>query len=93
MLGVLKIMLNGENSEAYNIVSDSLNYDIKSIAEWLIKKYAFGEISLIINDNEDRKMYAPENQMVLSNEKLKKLGWIPKYNVEQGYERLIEYLK
>lgn len=93
VLGVLKIMLNGENSEAYNIVSDSLNYDIKSIAEWLIKKYAFGEISLIINDNEDRKMYAPENQMVLSNEKLKKLGWIPKYNVEQGYERLIEYLK
>ena len=37
--------------------------------------------------------FAPDNKMVLNNEKLKNIGWNSNYTLKQGYTRLINYLK
>lgn len=86
------ILQKGENGSAYNIATDPTNMTIKDSAEWLIQTYAPGN-AVIIDDSVEKSGLAPNNNMILNNEKIKALGWVPKYNLTQGYERLIEYLK
>lgn len=89
--GILAILLNGKVGEAYNIVSDNMNMTILDSAKWLVKKYTKDEIKVVFDI--DSKAFAPDNKMVLNNGKIRALGWTPKYNVLDGYDRLIKYLK
>lgn len=86
------ILLNGNNNEVYNVVSDPTNMTIKESAEWLIKKYA-PNCNVVFDDLTANHGLAPDNNMILINEKLKSLGWFPKIDIKNGYDRLIQYLK
>ena len=37
--------------------------------------------------------FAPDNTMVLSSEKMRKLGWQPKYDINASLKRLMDYLR
>lgn len=89
--GILKILLEGTNGQAYNIASDNMHMTILDCANWLVEKYTNNEIKVKFEINP--KAFAPDNKMILNNDKIKAIGWEAKYNVLQGYERLIEYLK
>jgi len=91
ILGILTILQKGKNGEAYNIVSDSLGMNILDSAKWLTENYS--DSSEVIVDVDPNSNFAPDNSMVLNNDKLKTLGWKPKYNLKDGYDRLISYLK
>ena len=47
----------------------------------------------IIIDEKNNVGYAPVTKLNLSTEKLKSLGWKPKYNLSCILSRLIEYLR
>ncbi len=89
--GLLTMLLNGENAEAYNVVNEETNMMIRDMAE-LVANMSKGKISLKFDIPEDalKYGYAPPVKMKLCGEKLKKLGWEPKYNLYQMYERLIK---
>ena len=90
--GILKVLLDGKNGETYNIVSDNTdNMSILDCAKWLVKTYTNNTINIIFDI--DSKAFARDSKMILSNEKIKSIGWEAKYNVLQGYDRLIQYLK
>ena len=89
--GIIKTLLDGKDGEAYNIVSDNINMTIADCAKWLVKEYANNEIQVRVEI--DSKAFAPDNKMILNNEKIKSIGWEPEYNVLDGYSRLIKYLK
>lgn len=89
--GILTILLNGKSGEAYNIVSNNVNMTILDSAKWLSKKYTNDQIKIEFDINP--KAFAPNNAIILNNDKIKSLGWKPKYNVLDGYDRLIKYLK
>ena len=91
IIGILKILLDGKNGEAYNVVSDNMNLTILDSAKWLTKKYTNDKIKVKIE--LDTKAFAPDNKMILNNEKIKSIGWKAQYNVYDGYDRLIKYLK
>lgn len=93
VIGLLYILLKGKSGEAYNLVSDKTNMTILDSAKWLAEKYGEGKINVKIEIPEDNAGFAPNNKMVLNNEKLKQLGWNYKYDLKQGYERLIKYLR
>lgn len=93
IIGILYILLNGKDGEAYNLVSDKTNMTILESAKWLADKYGNGKVNVKVEIPKENAGFAPINKMILSNEKLKKLGWNYKYNLKQGYERLILYLK
>ncbi len=93
IIGILFLMINGDNGESYNLVSNKNNMTIFDSAKWLAKTYGEGKIQVIIDIPKENMGFAPDNKMILSNEKIKKLGWEPKYNLEQGYDRLLKYLK
>lgn len=92
IIGILKILLDGENGEAYNIVSDYSNMNILESAEWLAQTYGEGKVNVKIEKTSENMGYAPINNMVLSNKKLKSIGWNYKYDLKKGYDRLIRYL-
>ena len=86
-------MLNGKNGEAYNLVSEKTDMTIFDSAKWLAEKYGENKVNVIIEKANENNGFAPDNKMILSNEKLKELGWKPKYNLKQGYERLLNYMR
>lgn len=90
--GILAVLLNGRDGEAYNIVSDNLNMTILDTAEWLAEKYGKGNTNVRIEIPEGQSAFAPDNRMILANDKIKVLGWKPEYDLKDGYSRLYDYL-
>lgn len=94
VLGILYILLNGENGEAYNIVSDKTNMTILDSAKWLVETFCNNEIQVKCEANlQKSEGLAPDNKMILDNSKLKAIGWKSFYNLKEGYKRLMEYIK
>lgn len=93
VIGILCILLNGKNGEAYNIVSDATNMTILDSAKWLAETYGNGKIKVKIEIPKEKSGYAPDNNMILNNDKLKALGWNFQYDLKCGYDRLLKYLR
>lgn len=93
-IGILYILLNGISGEAYNIVSDPTNMTIYDSAKWLIKTFGDNKLQVKCDKELQQKAgLAPDNKMILENNKLKSIGWYNKYTLKDGYKRLLEYLK
>lgn len=93
IIGILYILINGKSGEAYNIVGPKTNMTILDSAKWLISEFGKKGTKAIIDIPETNQGFAPENEMILSNEKLIKLGWNYQYDLKKGYTRLLEYMK
>lgn len=93
ILGILYILLNGKSGEAYNIVGEKTNMTILDSAKWLAKQFTNDASKVKVDIPKQNAGFAPDNNMILSNEKIKKLGWKSKYDLKEGYTRLLEYLK
>lgn len=90
--GILKVLLYSKDL-VYNI-SDDQEISIRELANVLVS-LSKGKSKLIMRlDNSLKKGSASFKKGILSNNKIKKeLSWYPKYNVYDGFERTIEYLK
>lgn len=93
IIGILKILLDGSNGEAYNVVSDNSNLRVIDIANWLISEFGEKNQCVKIEKEKGQSEFAPDNSMILLNYKLKSIGWYPKYNLKEGYTKLLNYLK
>lgn len=93
VIGILCILLNGKNGEAYNLVSNATNMTILDSAKWLAQKYGKGLVNVKIQISKKNFGFAPNNNMILNNKKIKSIGWRPKYDLKQGYDRLLKYLE
>ena len=93
VLALLYILIKGTSGEAYNVVGPETNMTILDSAEWLINNFGNKGTKVVVEIPVENQGFAPENEMILSNEKLLKLGWKPKYDLKQGYIRLLEYMK
>ena len=90
--GLLYILLKGECGEAYNIAdesSDIMMKDLASIIAGLSKKKVVFEIP----DSIEAAGYSKATKARLNGDKLKNLGWMPRYNILEGIGRTITILK
>ena len=92
IIALLLLLTEGNDGEAYNIVSDKSCMTIMDSAKWLIERYGNKNNSVKIDIPIENEGYAPDNRIILSNQKLKKLGWNCNYDLKSGYDRLIKYL-
>ena len=92
ILGILCILINGKDGESYNIVGEKTNMTILESAEWLLKEFENKNNRIICECNQ-KNDFAPDNKMILSNQKIKTLGWKSKISLKEGYKRLIKYIK
>lgn len=90
VLGILYIMLRGENGSAYNVTNENTNMTIKQMAQMIAEKS--GKISVVFDIPEDALKfgYAPPVKMKLSSEKLRSLGWSSNVDLPEMYDRMIK---
>lgn len=90
VLGILYILIRGENGTAYNVTNESTNMTIAEMAKMVAEKS--DKISVIFDIPEDSLKfgYAPSVKMKLSSEKLRSLGWKSDVNLLEMYERMIK---
>ena len=90
--GLLYVLLKGKDAEAYNIVGEKTNMTILDSAKWLAEQYGDGKVNVRIEIPKENAGFAPNNSMILSNKKLKELGWESKHSIMDGYDRLLKYM-
>lgn len=90
VLGILYIMVRGENGSAYNVTNENTNMTIAQMAQMIAEKS--GKISVVFDIPEDALKfgYAPPVKMKLSSEKLRSLGWNSNIDLPEMYDRMIK---
>lgn len=91
--GLLTILLKGTDGEAYNVVNEDTHTTIADMAEMVSKEFGNGETKVVFDTAESEKHgYAADTKIKLSSQKLCALGWKPRKNLREMYERTIAYL-
>ncbi len=95
--GLYRIMLNspgGEEGMVYNVGDEAGRVSIRELAELLVSLCPEENLQLVFAIPEGgTKGTAPFTDGILSSEKLRRMGWEPKYSLQTGFERTIDYLK
>lgn len=90
VLGLLTILLKGENGQAYNVSNANSHTTISDMASMVAKNIADNEIKVIYDIPETNTFgYAADTKMKLNSDKLQKLGWRPEVGLEESYRRMI----
>lgn len=87
--GMLTVLLNGVNGEAYNLANSNSRITILNFAQ--ILAYKAGVECIIKTPNKcERKEHSPIEYAVLDSSKLENLGWMGKYDIYKGIESMLE---
>jgi nucleoside-diphosphate-sugar epimerase len=86
------LLIKGQDGECYNISNPENTMTICEMAEMLAKEYGIS-VKIQIPENSDKLGYASKTGFTLNIDKMKKLGWEPKYSLSEMYKQLIESLK
>lgn len=88
---ILYILLRGKSGEAYNVANEETYISARMLAEYLRDLFNTKiKVRVELNDNMG---YAPATKQRLSVDKLRALGWCPKYDLYGILEKIICYLK
>ena len=81
---LIKIIIDGENGEAYNVSDDSENKTLKDYASFL-SDLANTKITIQLKNNES---VSSAVNALLDTTKIKLIGWKPVYSVSEALKRL-----
>lgn len=85
---ILYILLRGEKGEAYNVANQETYISIKDMAKFLCTHFN-PQLKVVVEEHPEMG-YAPVTKLNLSTEKLKSLGWLPRYGLYEMFDRLIK---
>ena len=90
--GLLTVLLDGENGNAYNIASKLCITTIAGIAHTLVESYPEKGLKVIFDlpTEAEAKGFSLIENAVLSSEKLEALGWEPKTDLVTGLKNVVE---
>ena len=88
--GLLTILLNGENANAYTVVNPATSMQIRQVARLVSDTLTGGRTQIIFDIPESALTYgyAPDVTMRLSGDKLMALGWKPEVDLPEMFRRL-----
>lgn len=90
--GLLTVLLKGENGEAYNIADEASDIMLKDLAQ-TIAEIAGTRVVFELPDEVEKAGYSTATKARLDGSKLKKLGWMARYDIKEGMRRNIAILK
>ena len=88
---ILYILIRGEKGEAYNVANEETYISIKNMADFLCARFN-PQLKVVVEEHPEMG-YAPVTKLNLSTEKLKSLGWSPRYGLYDMFDRLIKSFK
>mgnify|MGYP003010059658 FL=1 len=86
--GLLTVMINGNNKEAYNLSNSNSIITIRGFAE-IVAQQAGVELHFASDDTQP----SPFDNAVLNNDKLKGLGWNAIYDINTGIEHTLNVVR
>lgn len=89
---ILKVLLVGEKSHAYNISNPDSIISIKEMAETLTK-YANTELRMELATEEEKKGFNPMCNSSLESTSLVSLGWKGCFDAEVGFDHTVRIIK
>ncbi len=90
---VLQILLKNSENNIYNLANEDTYCSILEMANLVSKNNQNIRVKCIVEENLNKFGYAPTLHMNLDTEKIKKLGWKAKKDLEEMYIRMIEFMK
>lgn len=90
--GLLTVLLCGKNGEAYNIAEEHSDIMLKDLAS-IIAGINGQNVVFEVPDAVEAAGYSVATKARLNGNKLKLLGWKPKYDIKSGIERTITILR
>lgn len=91
-MGVLTVLLKGEQGEAYNISDIDSEVTLRQITEWLAEDNGM-EVVFEIPDASEQKGYSTATKALLDTEKIMELGWTPQTHMREGLRKTVYALK
>lgn len=89
---VLKVMLEGDCGEAYNVSDMVSDVTLKETAEY-IARLVDRKVIYEIPDTDESKGYSTATKALLDAEKLRRLGWKAEYSIQDGLKRTVTILR
>lgn len=84
--GIISILEQGTDGEAYNVVNEENTMTIRQMAELVANQVAGGKIKVVYDiANDDQYGYAPDTGLRMSGERLRALGWQPRKSLKEMY--------
>ena len=90
--GIFYCLLNGKCGEAYNIADSSEILSLREIAEY-ISSLANKKVVFQLPNEIQARGFSVAPAAILTNDKIRGLGWLPKDDTRSGVKKTIEILK
>ena len=90
--GIFYCLLKGQCGEAYNVSDSSEILSLREIAEY-VSSLAGKKVIFELPSELQAKGFLKVLKVVLSNDKLRALGWTPKDDTRSGVKKTVEILK
>jgi nucleoside-diphosphate-sugar epimerase len=90
--GLLTVLLEGENSQAYDLANPDSVLTVRSFAE-KCAAYVGRKVICQLPDAVEKKEQSPIDRQVLCPDKLIALGWKPSYSIDEGIQHTISILQ
>lgn len=90
--GLLTVLLYGENGMAYNVSSEKTNVHLRDFAQ-MCADYNGRKVVFDLPTETEARGYSVAMQAIMSNERIKGIGFTPYYNMADAVRRTIEILK
>lgn len=82
------ILSNGMKGETYNVVGDNCRCTILEMANLVADTISYKNIRVEIQINNSG-LYPNPTRLNMNNQKIKSIGWVPKYGLSDMFERMI----
>ena len=90
--GLLTVMLQGKDGEAYNVADASCDIRLKDLAA-LIAAKAGTKVVFDLPDQIEAAGFSKATKARLNGHKLQQLGWRPFYSIDEGIQRTMVVLE
>lgn len=93
--GILKVLINGESGEAYNLSNETEPHMIKDTAKILVELFPEKNLKVTFSNpgDETKKGYVNYKIVRLNTQKLENLGWLPSTTLKEGLKRTVKSFK
>lgn len=90
--GLLTVLLKGEIGVAYNVSSEKTNVHLKDFAQ-LCAEACGKKVIFDVPSEFERRGFSIAMKSILANDRIKTIGFVPKYEMKDAVERTIKILK
>lgn len=90
--GLLTVLLNGENGVAYNVSSEKTDIHLRDFAR-LCAEANGRSVVFDLPSEAERKGFSIAMNAILDNSRIKGIGFVPHYTIEDAIRRTIDILK